>query len=198
MSASTRAVLSCTASGLDGHDPGFKSDCTRTRPSWISSEPGTCFPSSRGPEGGHPSGRPGHLTPGQGGLGAARGGGSGGPPSGSHTPGEKKNLALEKLHSPPRSGKAAGSVGAPWGPRGVRHRCRQVAGRLPERGQPAGSSPAPRSGARRSFPGWCLYRGRDKRLFFSPFYFNKDIPRHYLQARIIYLCYLAKQLRKRK
>lgn len=45
--------------------------------------------------------------------------------------------------------------------------------------------------------GWCLYTDRG-RLFFSPFYFNKDIPRHYLQAYIIHLCYLAKQLRKRK
>lgn len=86
--ASIWAVPSRTASGFGGHDPRFKSGCPRRRPSCVSPEQGTCFPSSRGRSagaitrpkdggrvGGHPSGRPGHLTCGQGDLGAAGGGG---------------------------------------------------------------------------------------------------------------------------
>lgn len=95
-----------------------------------------------------------------------------------------------------------------WGDRRPRgdpracHRCRRFPECFPRAGTPHGREPLGR--ARGVAPGRassclaCAFAAVQTEIILSPFYFNKDIPRHYLQAHIIYLCYLAKQLRKRK
>lgn len=82
------------------------------------------------------------------------------------------------------------------------HRCRRFPACFPRAGTPHGREPLGR--ARGVAPGRassclaCAFAAVQTEIILSPFYFNKDIPRHYLQAHIIYLRYLAKQLRKRK
>lgn len=84
----------------------------------------------------------------------------------------------------------------PWGPQGLAVLLPSPTGSIPERGQPAGRSHGKQSEiSLRGVPFSCLdgaFIEIETEIIFSPFYFNKDIPRHYLQAHIIYLCYLAK------